>query len=34
MAGSSESWTIPFHVIMWTVLLAGVVMVIAVLLMH
>jgi hypothetical protein len=34
MASSSESWTIPLHVIMWTVLLAGLVMVMAVILMH
>jgi len=34
MAASSESWTIPLHVIMWTALLAGVVMVLAVVLMH
>jgi len=34
MAASSESWTIPLHVIMWTVLLAGLVMVMAVILMH
>jgi len=34
MAASSESWTIPFHVVMWTVMVAGVVMVMAVLLMH
>jgi len=34
MASSTESWTIPFHVIMWTVLLAGLVMALAVVLMH
>lgn len=34
MASSSESWTIPFHVIMWAVLLAGLVMAMAVILMH
>jgi len=34
MAASSESWTIPFHIIMWSVLLVGVVMALAVVLMH
>jgi hypothetical protein len=29
-----EAWTIPFHVIMWTVLLAGLIMVIVVLMMN
>src|SRR5450432_733937 len=30
----SVAWTIPFHVIMWTTLLVGLIMVIAVVLMH
>jgi hypothetical protein len=29
-----EAWTIPFHVIMWTTLLVGLIMVMAVILMH
>ncbi len=29
-----EAWTIPLHVIMWTTLLVGLIMVMAVLLMH
>jgi len=29
-----EAWTIPFHIILWTTLLVGLIMVIAVLLMH
>lgn len=29
-----EAWTIPFHVVMWTTLLVGLVMVMAVVLMH
>lgn len=29
-----EAWTIPFHVVIWTTLLVGVVMVMAVVLMH
>jgi hypothetical protein len=34
MATRSEAWTIPFHVIMWTTLLIGLIMAIAVVLMH
>jgi hypothetical protein len=29
-----EPWTIPFHVIMWTTLLCGLIMTLVVLLMH
>jgi hypothetical protein len=29
-----EAWTIPFHVVMWTTLLVGLIMVMAVILMH
>ena len=29
-----EAWTIPFHVIMWTTLLVGLIMVMAVVLMR
>ncbi|CAN5211154.1 hypothetical protein BH11MYX1_BH11MYX1_21160 [soil metagenome] len=29
-----EAWTIPFHVIMWTTLLVGLIMVMAVILMN
>lgn len=29
-----EAWTIPFHVIMWTTLLVGLIMVMVVVLMH
>jgi hypothetical protein len=30
----TQAWTIPFHVIMWTTLLVGLIMVMSVLLMH
>lgn len=30
----SQTWTIPFHVIMWTTLLVGLIMVMSVILMH
>jgi hypothetical protein len=29
-----ESWTVPFHVVMWTVIVAGVVMTMAIVMMH
>jgi hypothetical protein len=29
-----EAWTIPFHIIIWTTLLVGLIMVMAVILMH
>jgi hypothetical protein len=31
---SDESWTIPLHVIMWTVIAIGLIMAMAVLMMH
>lgn len=31
---TSEAWTIPFHVVMWTALSAGFVMMLVVILMH
>jgi hypothetical protein len=31
---TNESWTIPFHVIMWTVIAAGFIMMLVVFLMH
>jgi hypothetical protein len=34
MAPTTEGWTIPFHVIMWTTLLVGLIMVFVVVLMH
>lgn len=34
MARTIEAWTIPFHVIMWTTLLVGLIMVFVVVLMH
>jgi hypothetical protein len=30
----NEAWTIPLHVVMWTVILAGLVMAMVVVLMH
>ena len=33
-ADTDESWTIPLHVVMWTVILVGLVMAMAVVLMH
>jgi len=30
----NESWTIPLHVVMWAVIAVGVIMMIAVILMH
>jgi hypothetical protein len=29
-----EAWTIPFHIVIWTTLLVGLIMVMAVVLMH
>ena len=29
-----EAWTLPFHIIIWTALLVGLIMVMAVILMH
>ena len=29
-----EAWTLPFHIIIWTTLLVGLIMVMAVILMH
>jgi len=34
MANQSESWTIPLHVIMWTVLSVGLIMTMVVFLTH
>jgi hypothetical protein len=34
MAEPSESWTIPLHVIMWTTIIVGLIMAMAVLMMH
>jgi len=34
MASRMEPWTIPFHVVMWTTLLVGFIMVIVIVLMH
>jgi hypothetical protein len=33
-AETNDSWTIPLHVVMWTVILAGLVMAMVVVLMH
>ena len=34
MANQSESWTIPLHVIMWTTMGVGLIMVMVVVMMH
>jgi len=34
VANKIETWTIPLHVIMWTTLLCGFIMVLVVLMMH
>jgi hypothetical protein len=31
---SNDSWTIPFHVIMWSVIVTGIIMTMVVLMMH
>jgi len=34
MPNANESWTIPLHVIMWTTMIVGVIMAMAVIMMH
>ena len=34
MPEPSESWTIPLHIIMWTTIIVGLIMAMAVLMMH
>lgn len=34
VANKLEAWTIPLHVVMWTTLLCGFIMVLVVLMMH